>query len=119
MRSDLAEVRVSAAWHHFVYREDERALAVLAGVRRSLANNAEAILLKAFIGRRQGRWEEAIVEMRRALSLDPRNQAILGALFDSNYWFRRGTRLRQATPFAGILSRAGREAIARRMPSIH
>jgi hypothetical protein len=30
-----------------------------------------------------------------------------------------GTRLRQATPFAGILSRAEREAIARRMPSIH
>lgn len=30
-----------------------------------------------------------------------------------------GTRLRQATPFAGILSRAEREAIARKMPSIH
>ena len=89
LRPDLAEVRVSAAWHRFVYREDERALAELAGVRRSLANNAEAILLKGFIGRRQGRWEEAIIGMRRALSLDPRNQVILGALFDSNYWLRR------------------------------
>ena len=29
------------------------------------------------------------------------------------------TRLRQATPFAGILSRAEREAIARKIPSIH
>ena len=30
-----------------------------------------------------------------------------------------GTRLRQATPFAGILSRTEREAIARKIPSIH
>jgi hypothetical protein len=29
------------------------------------------------------------------------------------------TRLRQATPFAGILSKAEREAIARKIPSIH
>jgi hypothetical protein len=29
------------------------------------------------------------------------------------------TRLRQATPFAGILSRAEREAITRKMASIH
>jgi hypothetical protein len=29
-----------------------------------------------------------------------------------------GTRLRQATPFAGILSRAEREAIARKLPSV-
>ena len=30
-----------------------------------------------------------------------------------------GTRLRQATPFAGILSKAEREAITRNMASIH
>jgi hypothetical protein len=30
-----------------------------------------------------------------------------------------GTRLRQATPFAGILSKAEHEAIVRKMPSIH
>jgi serine/threonine protein kinase/tetratricopeptide (TPR) repeat protein len=89
LRPDLAEVRVSAAWHHFVYRDDERALEELAGVRRSLANSAEALLLKAFIARRQGRWEEAVTGMRRALSLDVRNQVILGALFDSDYWLRR------------------------------
>jgi hypothetical protein len=30
-----------------------------------------------------------------------------------------GKRLRQSTPFAGILSKAEREAITRKMPSIH
>ena len=57
LRPDLDEVHVRAAWHHFVYWEDQRALAELAAVRRSLANNAEALLPKAFIDRRQGRWE--------------------------------------------------------------
>jgi TolB-like protein len=89
LRPDLAEVRVGAAWHHFVYRDDERALEELAGVRRSLANSAEALLLKAFIARRQGRWDEALNGIRRALSLEARNQVILGALFDSDYWLRR------------------------------
>ena len=89
LRPDLAEVRVRAAWHHFVYREDERAVAELAAVRRSLANGAEALLLRAFIGRRQGRWEEAISGMRKALNLDPRHQVILGALADTYYWLRR------------------------------
>jgi serine/threonine protein kinase/tetratricopeptide (TPR) repeat protein len=89
LRPDLAEVRIRAAWHYFVYREVERALEELACVRRSLANSSETVLLKAFIDRRQGRWEEAILVMRRALSLDARNQLILGALLDSDYWLRR------------------------------
>ena len=89
LRPDLAEVRIMAAWHHFVYREVERALEELASVRRSLTNSSEAVLLKAFIDRRRGRWGEAIMGMRRALSLDARNQVILGALLDSAYWLRR------------------------------
>jgi serine/threonine protein kinase/tetratricopeptide (TPR) repeat protein len=89
LRPDLAEVRVRAAWHHFVYREDERAVAELAAVRQSLANGPEALLLRAFIGRRQRRWEEAISGLRKALNLDPRHQVILGALADTYYWLRR------------------------------
>jgi tetratricopeptide (TPR) repeat protein len=49
--------------------------------------------VKRFYSRRlliaEGRWEEAIMGMRRALSLDVRNQVILGALPDSDYWLRR------------------------------
>jgi tetratricopeptide (TPR) repeat protein len=71
-----------------VYREDERTLAELAAVRRSLANSAEALLPKAFVDRRQDRWEEAIAGMHRALSLDSRHQIFLGALGDTYYWLR-------------------------------
>jgi tetratricopeptide (TPR) repeat protein len=89
LRPDLDEVHVRAAWHHFVYGEDQRALAELAAVRRDLADDPAALLPKAFSDRRQGRWEEAIKGMRRALILDPRHQIILGALADTYYWLRR------------------------------
>jgi hypothetical protein len=42
-------------------------------------------------------------------------EEVLNLLIDPS---EEGTRLRQATPFAGILSRAEREAIARKIPSI-
>jgi tetratricopeptide (TPR) repeat protein len=71
-----------------VYREDERTLAELAAVRRSLANSAEALLPKAFVDRRQDRWEEAIAGKHRALSLDSRHQIFLGALGDTYDWLR-------------------------------
>jgi hypothetical protein len=43
-------------------------------------------------------------------------EEVLSLLLDPS---EEGVRRRQATPFAGILSRAEREAIARKMPSIH
>jgi len=43
-------------------------------------------------------------------------EEVLSLLVDPS---EEGTRLRQATPFAGILSNAEREAIVRKMPSIH
>jgi hypothetical protein len=42
-------------------------------------------------------------------------EEVLNLLVDPS---EEGTRPRQATPFAGILSRAEREAIARKIPSI-
>ena len=42
-------------------------------------------------------------------------EEVLNLLVDPT---EEGTRLRQATPFAGILTRVEREAIARKMPSI-
>jgi tetratricopeptide (TPR) repeat protein len=89
LRPDLAEVRIRAAWHHFVYREDERALAELANDQQSLPNSAEALQLIAFIERGQGSWEKALRVLYKALILDPRHPIILGALADTYYWLRR------------------------------
>jgi tetratricopeptide (TPR) repeat protein len=43
----------------------------------------------AFIGRRKGRWEEAISGLQGALCLDPRHPGILGSLGNTYCWLRR------------------------------
>lgn len=89
LRPDLAEVRILAAWHYFVYREDERALTEIAVVQRSLPNNTEALQLVAFIKRRQGSWKHALRVLNRALIWDPRHPITLDALAETYYWLRR------------------------------
>jgi TolB-like protein len=49
LRPDLDEVHVRAAWHHFVYGEDERALAELAAVGRNLFTGSSGNLPAGFI----------------------------------------------------------------------
>ena len=41
--------------------------------RESLPNDPQIFELTAYIQRRQGRWEESIHSLERALELDPRN----------------------------------------------
>src|SRR5207237_7229970 len=45
--------------------------------RRALPNEPLVLVLAGYIDRRQGRWEQSIEEMERALELDPRNLFIL------------------------------------------
>jgi serine/threonine protein kinase/tetratricopeptide (TPR) repeat protein len=89
LRPDLAEVRILAAWHYFVYREDERALTEIAVVQQGLPNNTEAFQLVAFIKRRQGSWKHALRVLHRALIWDPRHPITLDALAETYYWLRR------------------------------
>jgi serine/threonine protein kinase/tetratricopeptide (TPR) repeat protein len=89
LRPDLSEVHLRAAWRRFVHHQDDRALAQLAIARKNRPNDPVAIQLLAFIDRRQGRWEDAISGLRRALSLDPRHPIILGSLRETYYWLRR------------------------------
>ena len=88
LRPDLAEVRILAAWHYFVYREDERALTEIAVVQQGLPNNTEALQLVAFIKRRQGSWKHALRVLHRALIWDPRHPITLDALAETYYWLR-------------------------------
>lgn len=53
------------------------ARAELAIAQRSLPNSSEVPEIAGYIARRQGRWEESISSLRRALELDPRNYFIL------------------------------------------
>ena len=57
-----------------------RALAELDIARQTLPNEPEVFELKGYISRRQGRWEESIRDLERAVELDPRNVPTLRQL---------------------------------------
>jgi TolB-like protein len=74
LQPELPEVRLAYATHLYVsYRDYEQARLQLDMAKRGLANNAEAFALEAAIDRRQGDWQNAIKNLREAITRDPRN----------------------------------------------
>src|SRR4029450_10985570 len=58
----------------------DRAREELAKAQRALPNNTRIFYFLGLIDRRQGRWDEAIRNLERAVDLDPRNASALGDL---------------------------------------
>ena len=81
LRPESGEAHLALAKHLYWGNLDiDRAREELITARRLLPNDPLPVLLSAYIDRRQGRWEDSIREMQRALELDPRNAAILQQL---------------------------------------
>jgi TolB-like protein len=55
----------------------DHALSEFAAAQRIAPNDAMASALKGRVERRQGKWADAMTDMRRAAELDPRNNAVL------------------------------------------
>src|SRR5262249_28593264 len=55
------------------YLDYDGALAELEVAAQSLPNHPRVLELKGYIERRQGRWEESIRDLKRAIELDPQN----------------------------------------------
>jgi len=74
LRPNAGEAHLARAWHLYNGHLDyDAALAELQIARHSLPNAPGIFSLTAYIQRRQGRWEEAIRNLERALELDPRD----------------------------------------------
>lgn len=74
LRPDAGETHLARAWNLYCgYLDYNGALAELEVARPSLPNDPQIFELTAYIQRRQGRWEESIQNLKRALELDPRN----------------------------------------------
>ncbi len=58
-------------YHYWGHKEYERALEEFAIAGKDLPNDAELLAATAYVYRRQGRWEEALVKLEKALELDP------------------------------------------------
>jgi TolB-like protein/Tfp pilus assembly protein PilF len=90
LQPDLPEVHLAYAYHlYYSYQDYDRARAQLAIARRGLPNDVKAIALEAYIDRQQGDFEKAIQELKRAITLDPRNKVPLQELADTLYFTRQ------------------------------
>jgi len=94
---DLPEVHLAYAYYlYWVYRDYERARAQLAIARRGLPNDTGALLVAAYMDRRQGYWEKAIQEFNEAIAHDPRNPEPLAELGGTFFWLRQFRAFEQA-----------------------
>jgi TolB-like protein/Tfp pilus assembly protein PilF len=78
LRPEAGETHLARA--EYLYRcnlEYDGARAELAMAAQALPNSSRVFALTGFIDRRQGRWEDAIRNMEKALQLDPHNFPIL------------------------------------------
>jgi TolB-like protein/cytochrome c-type biogenesis protein CcmH/NrfG len=90
IRPNAGETHWARAYHLYNgYRDYDGALAELEVARRSLPNDPYVFKLMGSIQRRQGRWEESIRNLERAVELDPRDVRILTQTGLSYGMFRR------------------------------
>jgi hypothetical protein len=54
-----------------------------------MPNSSEAIMLEAFMDRRQGDFRKAIQELADAIALDPRNAESIAELGNTLFWTRQ------------------------------
>src|SRR5207244_4169308 len=74
LRPDAGEAHLARAENLYRgYLDYDGALAELAIARRSLPNDPHVFELTGYIARRQGKHEEGLQSLQRALELDPRN----------------------------------------------
>ncbi len=74
LQPDAGETHLTQAIHfYWGYLNYDRARDELAEAQHTLPNNAQIFRFLGLIDRRQGRWDEAIRNLERAVDLDPRN----------------------------------------------
>jgi TolB-like protein/Tfp pilus assembly protein PilF len=90
LRPDAGEVHLARAENLYCgYLDYDGALAELEVARRTLPNNPRVFALTGWITRRQGKYQEALRVLERALELDPRDVFIMGDIADTYNYLRR------------------------------
>ncbi|PYJ89117.1 MAG: hypothetical protein DME70_02770 [Verrucomicrobia bacterium] len=74
LRPDAGETHLARARNlYWGYSDYDGALAELEIARQRLPSDSWVFSFKGYIERRQGRWEESLRDLERAIALDPRN----------------------------------------------
>src|SRR5438445_5010126 len=77
LRPALPEAHLARGYYHYWGHLDyDRALQEFAMVQARQPNNSDVLSAMAFVQRRQGKWAEALVNLRKAIELDPRSQTL-------------------------------------------
>ena len=97
LRPDAGETHLARARNLYWGKQDYNgALAELELASRTLPNDPQLFELKGYIQRRQGRDDDAIRNLERAIEVDPRNAEILGQAAISYHNTRRYAQERSA-----------------------
>jgi TolB-like protein/class 3 adenylate cyclase/Tfp pilus assembly protein PilF len=90
LRPDAGETHLAKGQNLYQgYLDYNGALAELELARQTLPNDSRVFLWKGLIERRQGRWEESLRDLERAIELDPRNLFTIGQTAQSYQTLRR------------------------------
>ena len=97
LQPDLPEAHLAYADHLYRgYRDYEHARIQLAVARHGLPNSSKAMMLEAYMDRRQGDFGQAVLRLNEAITLDPRNPIAIRELANSLYLTREFTAAGQA-----------------------
>ena len=78
IRPEAGEVHMAkGTFAYHGYRDYDGARTEFALARRALPNSSRLALISAALDRRQGRWDDAFRNFKRAVELDPRDSTIL------------------------------------------
>jgi serine/threonine-protein kinase len=87
---DLPEGHLALGlYYYYGFRAYDQALEELAVAEQGRPGDAELLSARAWIYRRQGRWEEAIANLQRAAELDPRDATLFNVLGHTHRFLRR------------------------------
>ena len=90
LRPDSGELHLAQAFHFlYVTKDLDQARIETDLARRTLPNNAEVEFIAGRVARRQGRWDEAIRCLERAVTLDPRTKTYPYTLSETYRLLRR------------------------------
>jgi TolB-like protein/Tfp pilus assembly protein PilF len=89
LRPDSGETHLALAEHLYCgFLDYDRARQELEIARRTLPNESKVYELAGYIDRRQGRWNESVTNLRRALEIDPNNFYVLQQIARSYEFLR-------------------------------
>ncbi len=86
---DLSQGHQALSQYYYLTQQADRALTELAIAARGLPSDPWIPATQGMIRQRQGAWDQAIIDLERAVELDPRNAELLFLLGDTYGKLRR------------------------------